>query len=91
MHHLKIPGKSVQLSAAQCGVCRWESRPIRLKDLARGLEDVAWAVRFAEEHPSYDPIGLSWSQPLNKLMARFYKAMHPDYRKSFIKEICGDP
>lgn len=86
MHHLKIQGKTVQLNSEKCSICKWKKRPLTLKDAARNLEDIAANMRYAHENPDYDPFGYTYTD-IFRLMNRFLKSCHKDYRKSFIKEL----
>lgn len=90
IHHLKTEGKSIQLSTEKCSICRWQKRPLSLKDMARELENIAWNLRFVHDEPDYDPFGFTYVGPLEKILNRFYNNMHPDYREGFIKSIKGE-
>ena len=89
IYHLKVQGKTVQLNTKECSICRWKARPIRLPDMARELEGIAESMRFAYENPDYDPFGYTFTD-IFKLMNRFLKSCHKDYRKNFINDLTKD-
>lgn len=86
IHHLKNENKSVVLSQDKCSICRWEKRPLTLKDMARNLEGIAESMRIAYEDPYYDPFGITY-RTIFPLMNKFLKSCHVAYRKQFVDEI----
>lgn len=90
MYHLKTEGKTATLNQTSCSICRWNDRPLTLKDMARQLEWIAESMRIAHEDPYYDPFGFTYVGDLEKTLNRFYNTMHIDYRDNFIKGIMKD-
>ena len=86
-HKLADKTKSILLSTEKCSICRWDKRPHTLKDLARELEYISEAMRFAAEDESYDPFGYTWSKPFEDLVVEYVKMIHVDYRKSFLERL----
>ncbi len=80
-------GREALLSTPKCSICRYQKRPLQLKDMARALEVIAQDMRFAHDNPYYDPHGFTTFHPLNELLNKYLKSIHIGYRKTFISEI----
>lgn len=86
-HSHLLKTKPTMLSTTECTMCRWENRPMTLKDLARQLEDVAYSMRLAYEDEYYDPHGITWSYPFQDIIKDYLSMIHQDYRDNFIKDL----
>ncbi len=86
-HHLKEKIRSIQLSTSECSICRWEGRPLTLKDVAAELENVVVSMRVAYDDPYYDPFGVTFVKPLQIVVKAFLNSIHESYRKNFLEEL----
>lgn len=90
-HTSYIKNKSCNISKdnPNCSICRWQERPITLKDFARDLEGIAENLRFAHDHPDYDPHGITFLGDFENVVVKFLNSIDKSYRKNMLESIVG--
>jgi hypothetical protein len=87
INYAAIEKQLTLVDSTKCSVCEKKNRPKTLTDLARMMEHTASDMRFAYDHPDYDPHGITWARDFENIVFEYIKAIHVSYAKNFVNAI----
>lgn len=79
-------GKSVNIDAANCAVCRRENKVSPLR-VAQAFKEVANDLEYLVENPAYDLHGFTVQTAATKAITLYLKMIHPDYAKNLVEQL----
>lgn len=79
-------GRSVNIDAANCVVCRRNEKvgPLRV---ALAFKEAADDLEFVVEHPDYDPMGITIQTSATKAITLYLRMIHPAYGKNLVDKM----
>lgn len=79
-------GRSVNIDAANCVVCRKEAKvgPLRV---VQAFKDAADDLEFLVENPAYDLMGITVQTSATKAITLYLRMIHPAYGKNLVEQL----